>query len=198
MDTAPLIVGNHLRLFPSGATFTLPSSGGTAGRESLPGILANKIANDIAGTADTTSDTGWINPGVVDSLKVEHSTEEKKIYKPAPGAKVLYDVKDTKHELGWTASIVDGSALMLGLLFGAGTLLGRTSTTYKLLEGKTAKAWCHFEQYDDENQLFNTVNTFCKLTVKNVDFGDDVVKYDLVATTLYSSKAGGTLVASGA
>jgi hypothetical protein len=195
METEPLIAGNHLRLFPKGAPFTLPEAG-TAGRNSLPGILPNKVENDLAGTEDTISDAGWIDPGTVDTLKIEHSSEEKKSYKPAPGVKVLYDVKDTKNEIGFTASMVDASPKMFELLYGTSALT-KTSTTYTPLSVGTKYAWCHFEQYDaDTNKLFNTVNVFCKLTVKNVDFGDDQVKYDLVATMLYSLKNSGTLVAT--
>jgi hypothetical protein len=194
MDTQPLIAGNHLRLFPSGVAFT-KAAAGTAGREAMPAILAGKIANDIAGTADATSDTGWIDPGVVDSLKIERSGDEKKIYRPSPGAKVLYDAKDTKKEIGFTASLVEGSPQMFELLFGTSGLT-KSSTTYTPLSGGTKYAWCHFEQYGDDNELFNTVNVYCKLTVKNVDFNDDLVKYDLVATMLYSSKNSGALVAS--
>lgn len=195
MDTYPIMAGNHVRLFPAGLTFTLPASGGKAGREAMPGILSNKIANDLKGTADTTTDPKWVNPGVCDSVKVQHDTTAKEIFRPSPGKKVLYDSKDSNEKLTFTLSIVEAGPQTFEYVFGT-DILDKSSSTYTPLAGGTKYAWVHIEQYDDSNTLFNTFNGYCKLSAKNVDFADDVVKYDIEAVMLYSSKNSGTLVAS--
>lgn len=194
MDTEPIVATTIARVVLDGTAFTLPAPG-TSGRTARPGISKNACELALAGTADPTTDESWASPGEVDTMKIEQSSEEKKIFKCVPH-KVLFKKKRTKRELDFTLSIIEASPLMLSILMGSKTVLDKTGTDYSILEGRNYTGWLHCENFTDEDVLFNTSDTYCDFTIKNVDFNDDVVKFDLVGSTLYSPLNKGTLKAT--
>lgn len=179
MNTAPRIVGNHVWLFRDGDAFTVPTSG-TAARESKPGA----------------ADTAWIDAGVIEELSVEKTSEQKDVFKPAPGQLRLYDVIDSKHQLNISAKAMEIGALSFELIFGT-LALSAASTQYNPLEGLTKKAWVKIQQYGQDDAILNTVDVFCHVSLGGaVAFGADIVTTDLKFRVLHSTLNTGTLVAS--
>jgi len=179
MNTAPIVVGNHAFIFPEGEAFTSPSSG-TASRSAKPGA----------------ADTGWIDPGILDSLKVGKSSDKRDIFAPTPGQRRLYDVIEVNRDLKFTLSLKEASPLMFEHLFG--TLpLDAASTQYNPLEGATKKGWLKIQQYDHADELVNTVDVFCFIEIDgDVEFGEETVSYDLICRVLHSTLNTGALIAS--
>jgi hypothetical protein len=138
MNTRPIVVGNHAFFFPEGKAFISPSAG-VCGRAAKP----------------DAADTGWIDPGILDSLKVGKSSDKRDIFAPTPGQRRLYDVIEVNRDLKFTLSLKEASPLMFEHLFG--TLpLDAASTQYNPLEGATKKGWLKIQQYDHVDALVNT------------------------------------------
>jgi hypothetical protein len=195
MDNQVIISGDHVLIFPSGTACTLPKAG-TASRTNMPSIMTGKILNDLTGTADATSDPLWFDLGTVESFKVERSGDEKKIYKPSPGVRQLYKIKRNKSEVGLTFSISEVGPKMIEYVFGTAVLTA-ASTDYTILDNVSKEGWVHYEQYNDDNKLWNSGNVYCDITVKSYDSGDDAIKYDVVCTVLYAPGLNkGSLVAT--
>lgn len=179
MNTAPIVVGNHAFIYPEGKAFTSPEAG-TCGRQAKP----------------DASDSGWIDPGIVEGLKVQKSSEKREIFAPTPGQKRLYDIIEVKRDLKFTLSLSEASPLMFEHIFG--TLpLDAQSAQYNPLEGATKKGWLKVQQYDHTDALVNTVDVFCHMEIDGeVDFSDETVSYDLTCRVLHSVLNTGTLIAN--
>lgn len=159
MNTAAVIIGNHAFFFREGDAFTDPAPG-TCGRESKPGA----------------ADAGWIDFGSIVDLSLEHSMEERQIFKATPGQLRLHDAIDTKRVLSVDFTAQEMSPIVFEILFGTLALDG-DSDQYNPLAGGTKKGWLKLQQYDQSDALFNTVDLFCKVSVSGpVDFADDIVK----------------------
>jgi len=177
MNTAAKIIGNHVFFFPDGANFTVPANG-TAGRNSKPGA----------------ADAGWIDFGIVDSLGVNHQREEKKIFAPTPGQKRLHDVLETKRELEIKIDCEEMSAKAFELTWGTLALTAAANQQYNPLEGSVKKGWIKIQQYDQDDQLVNTVDVYCRLKVDGeVKYDDNEVKTPITLSVLHSTLNTGTL-----
>lgn len=179
MEKRSRIVGNHVYFFREGDAYTVPTAG-TAGRDAKPGI----------------TDTAWIDLGVVNNLSFEPSSEVRELFAPSPGQLRLYDVLETKRKLGIKFQLDELSPHTMELAFG--TLpLNDDDDQYNPLEGPTKRGWLHVEQYDDQDELLNTVEVWCHIKVAgSVEFGDQVVSPQIEVNTLHSTLNTGTLVAS--
>jgi hypothetical protein len=176
MNTAARIIGNHGKFFLDGKAFTIPDPGGTAGREAKPG--------------DT--DPAWADLGILSEVSIEPQTEERPIFKPSPGRLRKYDVLETKDDLQLTLRAEELSPLAVQALFRTAAL-DEDSTTYKPLEGQTLKGWLQVKQYDQNDELVNTVEVFAHLKVGALTFGDDVARVEFTGSVLDSTLNNGTL-----
>ena len=181
MITRPLVLGNHAFLFPEGAAFTSPEEG-IASRDAKP----------------DAAETTWIDPGIVENLKVSRSFDEVEIFAPSPGQLRLYDVIETKKQLNFTLSLKEWSVFAFQLLFGTRQIEAATRQ-YNPLAGLTTRAWVKLQQYDQNDELFNTVDVFCFLKIDgDGEFNPaEAVSLDLLCRTLHSRYNTGVLAAPG-
>jgi len=177
MNTRPIVVGSHAFLYPEGRAFTSPAAG-VCGRSAKPG----------------SADTGWIDPGIVDSLKVAKSSDKREIFAPTPGQRRLYDVIEVNRDLKFTLALKEAGPLMFEHLFG--TLpLDAASGQYNPLEGATKRGWVKIQQYDHTDAIVNTVDVFCFMEIDGeVEFGEEAVSYDLVCRVLHSPLNTGSII----
>ena len=175
MNTEARIIGNHGFFFRNGDAFTLPAPG-TAGRSAKPGA----------------TDTGWVDVGILTEVGIEPQTEERPIFAPAPGRLRKYDVLETKDDLQITLRGEELSPLAIQALFRTAALTA-ASTQYNPLEGQSLKGWLKVQQYDQNDQLFNTVDVFVHLKVGALTFGDDVARVEFAGSVLHSTLNSGAL-----
>lgn len=179
MNTRPIVVGNHAFLFPESAPFTSPAAG-ICGRRAKPDAL----------------DPAWIDPGILDKLKIGKSSDKRDIFAPTPGQRRLYDVIEVNRDLKFTLSLKEASPLMFEHLLGTDPLT-MASTQYNPLAGVTKRAWLKVQQYDQDEALINTLDVFCFVEVDgDIEFGEEVVGYDLICRVLHSPLNTGHLAAS--
>lgn len=177
MTTSSVVLGGHVFAFRSGTAFTVPSSG-TASATAKPG----------------GADTGWIDLGIVESITVEATGDEKEIFAPSPGRLRLVDVLRVKDKLKFTFELSQMSPLVWQLIFRTLNLSAGAGVQYNPLEGAEVKAWLKIEQYDQTDAAWNTVDVFCYLNISGgTKFGDDVVKPTVEATVLHSTLNTGSL-----
>jgi hypothetical protein len=178
MDQSSKVVGNHVRFFPKGEAFTVPSAG-TASKTEIPGA----------------ADTGWLSFGPIVDLSVERGKEEKEVWGPKTGGGrlVLHDVAETKNDLMHRFTAQELSPLVMSVLYGS-DLLDEASTDYTALDGEVKKGWIEVKQYDQDDALINTVYSFVHLKIDGaVGFGADLVTAQFVARQLFSTLNEGTL-----
>jgi len=176
MDTLPRIIGSHAFFIREGAAFTSPSAG-TVSKTSKP----------------DENETTWIDLGTIESASIEHSSDEKEVWKPSPGQLRLDDVLENKRALSFDVTVNEVSPFAFQLLFGTDDLTS-ASTQYNPLEGTTVKGWMKMQQYDHEDNIWNTVDVYVHLKINGaVEFGEDVVKFPIRARVLHSTLNTGTL-----
>jgi hypothetical protein len=178
MNTAARILGNHAFFFRDGDAFTVPAAG-IASRTAKPGA----------------DDPVWIDFGVINNVSVSHERSEIEIYTPSPGQLRLYDVLETKRKLGIKFECEEIGALAVELIFGAGAL-NPASTNYNPLAGTVKKGWLKIQQYDQADQLVNTVDAYVHIKVAGeTKFDDSNVKPAVECMVLHSGLNAGSLVA---
>lgn len=178
LTTKPRSLGNALRFFRSGDSFTLPSAG-TAGRGALPG----------------PTDTGWLDLGAVTSLKIGMEGTETVVKKPSPGILVPYDVVRSSRGLVMNATVEDVSLFMFELLFGASEMTNGSAISYGALGENHKQGWIELKQYDQDGVLVNTMQLWADISIEGaVEFGDKNATFDLKIQVLTSTAGGGTIL----
>ena len=173
------VIGAHAFLFLEGSAFTVPTAG-TAGRAAKPGA----------------ADTAWIDAGIAD-WDIEQTGTTEPLMAPAPGARQLYDEIVTSKGLKLSGQLKELSNLAYQLLLSTGALPVSPTAggQYNPLEGQpVVRAWFKLQQYDQGNNLINTLDVFVALKVTGaVAFADKGVDVPVEANVLYSTLNTGTL-----
>ena len=118
----------------------------------------------------------------------EINVDVKKIYGPAPGRLRLKRVKVSKQELMHTFTIQKMSSLMFELMFMTGPLTGSAAEQYNPNEGKEVIGWLKIQQYDDDDNLLNTQDSWVYLAISGgTTFGEDIVQPKVQAIVLHST-----------
>ncbi len=178
MKLASLTSGNHFFValegtsYAAGATGSVVTGAGTADRLNKP----------------AAADPSWQYGGIVSSLSIEPTREEREIFAPLPGSLRLYDIIETKRQLNFTFTCEQISRLGLILLFGADpNLMGDGQTQFNPLEGRTIRAWLKIQQVDQNEAAWLITDVFAHLKIGSaVPMADDVVKVEIAARTLHS------------
>lgn len=174
--TAPRIVGNKVRLFREGASFTLPSAG-TASAAALPG----------------TADTGWIDVGCVMEGTVTPTSTDIEVSCPSPGAYRLDKVLVTDHKLKLELTLQYLGPLGMELAFDTAALTN-ASTTYTPNSGLERNFWVELKQYDHNDVLINTVSLFCYVKLAGgINFNKQLTETKIECLVLQSALNAGTL-----
>lgn len=179
MQTKPRIIGNHAYFFREGKDFTVPAAG-TASRTSKPG-----------------ADNGWADFGVINNVDVTADGDDKEIYTPSPGQLRLYDVLRTKRKLTIKFECEELQLMSFELAFGSQALeADEDAIQYNPLKGGEIKGWLKVEQYDQNDQLVNTVDVYVYLKPSGaMSFNDDVAKTSMEALVLHSNLNSGEIAA---
>jgi hypothetical protein len=169
MTTGPRVIGNHGWFFHDGAAYTVPSSG-NASRTAKPGA----------------ADTGWIALPILSSVVMATEEEKATIMAPTPGLRRPYSKVRRSLSRSYRLTCEEISPLAWGVAMRSLDLTS-ASTQYNPGEGPLVIGWLKIQQYDEQNALFNTVDSYGELFVPgDVSFGDDVVKPELQFDELHS------------
>jgi hypothetical protein len=172
MNLASYIIGTHLWFFREGDAFTVPA-GGTCGQESKPGI-----APDM--------DAGWIDMGAIESFDPTVSQEDAKLWRPAPGRLVLKDILENKQELSIKAVTNDVGGLAIESLFRTSQELAGLQVQFNPLSAISRRGWVHGQCYDQDNNLWMTLDLWCRLRA-TAKFDGSPTKPEWEMFMLYSS-----------
>ena len=180
MNTLARAIGNHLWFFRDGAAYTVPGAG-TASRTAKPGA----------------TDPVWIDCGVVSGLQLNPAKGAvSELWAPTPGKLRLFDEIEVKAGIEIIFVCEEMSPLAFEQVLGT-LALTSASTQYNPMEGGfIKKGWLHWQQYDQNDTLFNTCEFFVSLKANGqVDFASDSshVKVPLRAAVLHSTLNSGTL-----
>lgn len=174
--TVPRIIGNQVRIFRSGASFTLPSAG-TAGQEALPG----------------PTDAGWISVGCISEAGVTPSNTEIEVSCPTPYGYRLDKVLTTDHKLKLELTLQYFSTLSIELAFDTGPLTA-ASTTYTPNSGLERNFWVELKSGDHTETLLNTVYLFCYVKLNGtLTLSKTLTETKIDCMVLHSSLNTGTL-----
>ena len=179
MNLESVIVGSHFWFFREGDAFAVPAAG-NCGQESKPGI-----APDM--------DVGWLDMGSVESCDPTVSQEDHKLYRPAPGRLVLKDILESKQELSMKVTCNEVGPLAMETFFRASQKLGGAQVQFNPLSAINKRGWAHFQAYDQADQLFLTLDFWCKLRV-SMKFDGTPTKAEWEMFMLYSSLNTGATV----
>jgi len=177
MTGSNIIIGNRVKFFREGASFTVPSAG-NAGIAALPGA----------------ADAGWVEFGDVDELGITPEGEMREVWSPsAGGMHKLKNIVDTKPKLTVDFRTQVLTPLAYELVFKTDVLTG-ASTTHAPLAKPSKKGWLQIIQKNSNGDDFNELFLFVHLKVNGkVDMNDDVVRVSLQATVLDSTLNAGDL-----
>jgi hypothetical protein len=176
MLTLPRILsGSHIKFFRDGAAFTVPSSG-TAGRSVKPGA----------------ADTGWIDLGIIEDATATPEREEREVYAPVPGKRVLFDVLETSNQLNLQFTCSELSPLVLEAVFDTANLTA-ASTQFNPLEGATRKGWLKIQIYDSRQVLVSTVDMYVHLVAGALSLNGEIARVEMTARLLHSTLNTGSL-----
>lgn len=177
MIKASRVIGSHVFWFHDGAAYTVPSSG-TASRTAKPGA----------------SDTGWIDLGLIASVAVTTEEDKAVIMAPTPGLRRPYNKVRKSLSRSYKFTCEELSALTWGAMMRSLDLTS-SSTQYNPGEGTLIIGWLKVQQYDQDNALFNTVDSYGELFLAgDATFADDVARFEMQHDELHSVYNTGALV----
>lgn len=179
MITERIVVGTQAYFFPAGLAYTLPAPG-TAGRAAKPG----------------PTDPVWIDLGKSD-YKFKNTSTSVDFFAPAPGCRVLWDKITTKKGLTITGKMMEMQNLEWQMLLSSLALPASPAAggQYNPLEGDpVVRGWLQLLQYNQRNQLINTMDVFVAATIPgDVDCGENPVDVDVQYDVLWSALNTGQL-----
>lgn len=182
MITEPRALGAHLYFFRHGAAYTLPSAG-TCSKTSKPGA----------------SDTGWIDFGALEDVKVERKGTDIEVFGASPGKLLRTKKLRTKQTIDIMFTCQDLSDLVLELTFGTAALTAG-GTQFNPLEGAEVEGWLKGQVYDHRDAQWITIDMWVCLEPDgpvSLNAADGQLnKVSLKAWGLYSSLNTGTKQAS--
>lgn len=156
-----MIIGNHLTFWPAGATLAT-------------GVVS--ITNKPV--AETDDDAGFVLP-CVDSAELTQTSQDKKVFCPNPGARVLTATLTTEYEAAWKFTLKELDPVLLRWIFGAQDLEEASPITPFAIPRR--EGWFRVEQYDQQNAHLFTHDFYGSGKVDgNVTFGNDVVTTSLM------------------
>lgn len=139
------------------------------------------------------ADPGWIDVGIVLDLSFDRTMTADQIMAPNPGKRELYDVIETAVVNGCKFTAEQLSPVLVEVLFGTAAL-DADSTTYTPNAKITKKFWVEVKQYDQDDNLINTVYLYCYVKLDGeVKFGDKHVTGNFSCQKLVSTLNAGTL-----
>jgi hypothetical protein len=182
MITEPRALGAHLYFFRNGAAFTSPSAG-TCSKTSKPGA----------------ADTGWVDFGTLEDVKVEQKGTDIEIFGASPGQLRRTKKLRTKRTLDIMFTCQDLSDIALEVIFGTAALTAG-GTQFNPLEGSELEGWLKGQVYDHRDALWITVDMWACLEADgpvSLNAADGQLnKVSIKAYGIYSSLNTGTKQAS--
>lgn len=150
----PLYLGNQLFIFPEGA----------------------------GSSATTRPDSGHTPIGKIQRIALHCEADDREILAPNPGQIRRVDVITVKSVLNFTFTMLEVSPILWNLVYGADMAASATGgVNYNPGAGKgSIKAWVRIQQYDANNEIYNTLDLWASLKVSSaVDFGDGPITAEI-------------------
>lgn len=156
LTTGSYIIGNHLLFCPKGTT------------------LASGVSSVSNKPVVTTDDATYISLPCVDSADFTSTSQDKKVFCPNPGARVLTKIFSTDFEANWKFTLKELSSALYRFVFGVEDLAA--ASPYTPFAVARREGWFRVTQYDDENNLLFTHDFFGSMKLDGtVSFNNDVV-----------------------
>jgi len=163
------IIGTHGWFARDGDAFTTPAPG-TVGRESKP----------------DSADAVYQDFGAIESADPTVAQEETKLWQPAPGRLVLRDVMENKQELSYKVKTNELSGLTIEMMYRTSQKLQGAQKQFNPLSAVSRRGWVHFEKYDQNDELWLTLDLYCRIRASGKFDGKPTMpEFDLFV--LYSS-----------
>lgn len=147
----------------------------------------------VTSKASAYTELGYVDD---DGLKITPQLKEREVWGPKPGGGrlVRLDITETGRAFDVTVTIIQNTFLLWELIFGTPPISGAGGYTPNGATTVTKKAWVKLQQYDEQDQIVNTVEFWARLKITGTPtFGGEGVRYDLEAMQIYSTVQTGTL-----
>lgn len=150
------IIGNTLKFCPSGTT------------------LASGVASLTNKPVTVTDDATYYDLPCADTADLTQTSQDKKLFCPNPGARVLTKVVSTDYEAQWKITLKEIDDVLFRLVCGVEDLEQASPLTP--FEIPRREGWFRILQYDQTNTLIATWDFFGSLKVDGaVSFNNDFV-----------------------
>lgn len=146
----------------------------------------------VSAKATNYAEVGYVED---DGFQVTPQIKEREVWAPqaAGGKLVRMDVLQTGYSFDFSAKILQNSFLLWELLFGTAAIVGVGSYT-PVGYTTTKKVWIKAMQYDQDNNLTNTVEFWARVKITGTPvFGGEGVSWVLEGQQMYSAVQTGTL-----
>lgn len=144
------VLQTHIKIAPVGTEYTTPESG---------------TVTDTVLPADTND--AWVDLGIVSECKEKKASKTEEVWGAewGSGVAVLQDIIEHQLDKTFTAKLGKLGAEEMGIINNAGILKNGTSTTYTPNSTTTPYTWIWVEQYDQGNNLVNTIKALSFVTI---------------------------------
>lgn len=169
-------IGSHAFLLREGDTFSIAAAGSNA---------ANPVSSS---NVPATSTPEWIDLGTIEEWEDKITSEEKKTYRPSPGALVTKDVITTKQDLEFTFKSNVLTVIAQQLLYRTQTLAAGAGF-YNPLSGVPPRGFLLLQRYDQYNVLHQVALLWVRIKVNGgFKSGDgNLIMPEFTANLLYNT-----------
>jgi hypothetical protein len=155
MQLGPYALGRHAFFYPDGQIITVPAAG----------------TGSVAGASSRTNKPDPTDPLYIDTGAIDDWTDDfksngdEKIYRAAPGRRVLYNIveKGADGMYKWTTQEI--IAYAVATMYRTSQALTSAGGQFNPNSATPKTGWLHFELYDQNNNFFGSVDQYGLLRI---------------------------------